>query len=635
MRFDQASGDGPAGLSPARKLRTLLLSMPFGAVDRPALGISLLKAQLEARGFDCDISYPFEHLIARIGVEDYKWLTDEVPYTCFAGDWCFTLPLYGRRPDADWAYVDEILRGEWHMSAQDIRRIVAVREATPAFLEDCLAAYDWASYDVVGLTSTFVQNLSSLALAQRLKAAHPHLKIVFGGANWEDDMGAALFECFPFVDHVCRGEADKSFPDLIAALSDGKTAPAIAGVLSRGAHGLPAVPVTELDNLPYPDFSDYFEMHQNTAPDQTPVLMMETSRGCWWGAKHHCTFCGLNGQGMGFRAKSPDRALAELRHLTESYDVPLVSMVDNIIDMQYFGSFLSELAREPSPPALFYETKSNLSRSQVKGLALANVQTIQPGIENLSDRVLKLMRKGTTALRNIQLLKWCRELGVSAEWNILYGFPGETDDDYAQTLAWLPDLVHLQPPSGGGPVRIDRFSPYYQTPDAFGLKNLRAMRVFAHLYPFEDEMQQRISCYFEVDYEASQASPELVHELMTGITQWRETKRGSLSVHDTGQSLKIYDTRAGRSPRKLTLSGKERLIYLACDRVASASLVCETLARHGVGAFKRADVEAYLRTLVDSGLMIEKDGSYLALGIYDKFPVGWDEAVSHEEIAAE
>lgn len=635
MRSDSASGGGSEEPPPGQTLRTLLLSMPFGALDRPALGISLLKAQLNARGFACDVAYPFEHLVNRIGVKDYKWLTDDVPYTCFAGDWCFTLPLYGRRPDADWSYVQETLREEWAMSAQDIRRIIDVREATPAFLEDCLAAYDWDRYSVVGLTSTFVQNLSSLALAQRLKAAHPHLKIVFGGANWEDDMGVALFECFPFVDYVCQGEADESFPALISALSQDQATPAIPGVLSRGASALPAVPVTAIDALPYPDFDDYFEMHQRTAPFETPILLMESSRGCWWGAKQHCTFCGLNGQGMGFRAKTPDRALAELRHMIRRHDVPMVSMVDNIIDMKYFETFLADLSSELSAPALFYETKANLSRSQVQRLAQANVQTIQPGIESLSDRVLKLMRKGTTALRNIQLLKWCRELGVSAEWNILYGFPGETDADYAQTLEWLPKLVHLQPPSGGGPVRVDRFSPYFQTPEAFGLKNLRPMRVFSHLYPFDAAMQARISCYFEVDYVTSQASPELVSELMATITHWREASTGALSVRDTGESLVILDTRIGWPSRKIVLRGKERLIYLACDQIATAARVSQTLARHGLGVYRQADVEAYLGRLVDAGLIIEKDGRYLALGVYNRFPVDWDALVQDEEVAAE
>ena len=164
-----------------------------------------------------------------------------MPYTSFAGDWCFTLPLYGRRPDDDWAYVTQVLRDTWQLGRRDIARVVRAREATPAFLDDCLAAYDWGAYDVVGFTSTFVQNLASLALAQRLKARHPHLRIVFGGANWEADMGAALFETFPFVDHVCQGEADESFPALVRALGRGAGGAAHPGrPVARGRRPRPA-----------------------------------------------------------------------------------------------------------------------------------------------------------------------------------------------------------------------------------------------------------------------------------------------------------------------------------------------------------------------------------------------------------
>ena len=38
-------------------MRTLLVSMPFGPLDRPALGISLLKPIVAAAGMRCDIAY--------------------------------------------------------------------------------------------------------------------------------------------------------------------------------------------------------------------------------------------------------------------------------------------------------------------------------------------------------------------------------------------------------------------------------------------------------------------------------------------------------------------------------------------------------------------------------------------------
>src|SRR3977135_2135675 len=52
-----------------------------------------------------------------------------------------------------------------------------------------------------------------------------------------------------------------------------------------------------------------------------PRLVLESSRGCWWGEKHHCTFCGLNGSFMEFRSKSPDQFVDELLAMTERYHV--------------------------------------------------------------------------------------------------------------------------------------------------------------------------------------------------------------------------------------------------------------------------------------------------------------------------
>jgi hypothetical protein len=59
----------------------------MGALGRPALGLSLLQAELTAAGVACDVRYltfPFAELI---GLEAYDWLSYEVPYTAFAGDW--------------------------------------------------------------------------------------------------------------------------------------------------------------------------------------------------------------------------------------------------------------------------------------------------------------------------------------------------------------------------------------------------------------------------------------------------------------------------------------------------------------------------------------------------------------------
>jgi radical SAM superfamily enzyme YgiQ (UPF0313 family) len=140
---------------------------------------------------------------------------------------------------------------------------------------------------------------------------------------------------------------------------------------------------------------------------------------------------------MTYRSKSAPRALAELTHLATSYPGADIQVVDNILDLKYFKTLLPELAERKLNVSLFYETKSNLKKEQVRLLRDAGVKHIQPGIESFSDRVLKIMKKGVSGLQNIQLLKWCKEIGVEPLWNFLLGFPGESPDDYRQ----MPDLA--------------------------------------------------------------------------------------------------------------------------------------------------------------------------------------------------
>ena len=121
----------------------------------------------------------------------------------------------------------------------------------------------------------------------------------------------------------------------------------------------------------------------------------------------------LNGKTMQYRAKSPGRALAEIETLTRTYGVKRVECVDNILDMRYFESFLPALIRKDLGLDMYYETKANLRHDQLQLMRDAGVRRIVPGIESFSNQVLRLIRKGSTGLQNIQLLKWCAEVGIT------------------------------------------------------------------------------------------------------------------------------------------------------------------------------------------------------------------------------
>ncbi|GIT64482.1 MAG: hypothetical protein Ct9H300mP23_01090 [Nitrospinota bacterium] len=73
-------------------------------------------------------------------------------------------------------------------------------------------AGNWENFDVVGFSSPFNQNIASLTLAKMIKEKFPHLKIFFGGSNFESEMGLEYFRVSPLgFDYVVPGEAEEFY----------------------------------------------------------------------------------------------------------------------------------------------------------------------------------------------------------------------------------------------------------------------------------------------------------------------------------------------------------------------------------------------------------------------------------------
>ena len=85
----------------------------------------------------------------------------------------------------------------------------------------------------MGFTSLFEQNLASIALAWRLKWHFPQLRVVFGGPNVEAIMGETLHRRLPFIDFICSGEADETFPELIKRLGYDHPVHDLPGIVFR------------------------------------------------------------------------------------------------------------------------------------------------------------------------------------------------------------------------------------------------------------------------------------------------------------------------------------------------------------------------------------------------------------------
>ncbi|MFD9332946.1 RiPP maturation radical SAM C-methyltransferase [Streptomyces sp. NPDC060028] len=641
-----------------------LVYVPFGALERPSLALGLLKAGLTQRSIDCEVRYTTFDFAERVGLELYSklaWVREEM-----LGEWVFAHVAFPHfKPERE-DYLDRVLDSFYAVEDEKGREfgrsyLLFARHEAEAFIEQQSAAVLSGSPRIVAVSSTFNQNCAMLALTRRIKALAPHVTTVVGGANCEGTMGVAMARHFPWLDYVVSGEGETVFPQLCERLLSEAGEPptrdlpygvlasrAVRSALPMVGSAAPATPPRSmeqsLEDCPIPDFDDYFDSLAAYRDRDciTPGLVVETARGCWWGAVHHCTFCGLNGGAMTFRAKTAERVQFELRTLSSRYGLKRFLVADNILDQAYYRDLLPALADLPDEDRyeLYLEIKANVNYSQLEALHAAGARWLVAGIESLHDDVLRLMDKGTWGWLNLQVLKWSRGLGIHISWNMLCGLPGERDEWFREMAELLPLVSHLEPPNDVRAIRFDRFSPYQARPQDFGL-SLSPSWPYSYLYPFDQSALQDLVYFFETagqdpvhlnpfrhgldvkDNLPSLGGPgrdALQDEVRRWVRLFRSPDPAVLRMTEEADRTTILDTRPVAPSREVVLAGLAHRVHRACDRAATVQRVHGELITDGGSPVRVEEVQRQLDALVEARLLVRLGQRYLALAVRGEMP---------------
>ncbi|WBB80752.1 RiPP maturation radical SAM C-methyltransferase [Micromonospora sp. WMMD882] len=600
-----------------------LVAMPWQSLESPSLPLGLLRAAVTRAGLPTPRTYHAnlrwaEFLLARtdeeLGPREYTKVAEEGLFDGL-GDWVFTGVLH-----ADAEFAVDTLRDYARERDLDLTAVRRMRGHAADFVELVVDEVLATGPEVVGFSTTFMQNVPSLAVARRIRERAPDVRIVFGGGNCDGPMGAALHRNYPWVDLVVRGEGEVAFPALLAALATGgspEALRAVPGLCWRDADGTlrqnPQPAPLPMTKVPTPDFDDWFARMEVSPvhPHVEPKLVLETARGCWWGEKHHCTFCGLNGTLMAFRAKDPDTVLTELGELTGRHRVLDVIVVDNIIDNGFFATVLPRIAELEWDLRLHYEVKSNLKPQEIAAFRAARVNHVQPGIESLVSPVLKIMDKGVAGARNVRTLRDCESAGLTVTWNWLYGFPGERLADYLPVLRQIPALMHLQPPSGTSRILLERFSPYFENP-ALGFPRRRTAQSYRHVYDLaEEELHDMVYLF---DSPPAGISEDEAQPLRDLLDAWADGYPDSSLVRvDEPDAIVVQDRRAGWAAVDHRLDDPlSRAVYQATEPGRSLPAVRREVAAAGLTA-DETRLRGVLDDLLTRGLVFVENGQWLAL----------------------
>jgi len=595
--------------------------MPWAPPVFPGLGPALLRSVLNRDGVPCDIYYA--NLVFSRMIEGDSFF--EQHFGKFAiSELAFTPYYFNSSPDEAaaglWSHARGSARDGSLHKAERYRWLVS---RAGACLEEVYASIPWGEYDIVGFSVMMQQTVPSLALARRIKREYPDIRILFGGPNCSWPMGEEILKCFPEVDFVVEGEADGVITPLIRDMRSARPV-SVPGVYYRDGQGqvcrtAQGRPFGEVDTLPIPDYQPFFEQLERLGVDHVhPYLQLELSRGCWWGQKHHCSFCSLEDNLMQFRAKSEDRALAELLALAARHRYTEFFPTDSIINHRFYATLLPRIAelreREGYDFTFFFEIKSNIRREHATALRAAGVNAVQPGIESFNDHILALMDKGSTGIRQMQCLKMLAEHGIVANWNMIYRNPNELPEDYRELLSIIPFVRHLPPlhEEGLTPMLLMRFSPYFERPIDHGIRNVRPAHFYSQVFPDPSIDLGRLAFYFDYDHD-DHKDQELAGyhlQLRAAIERWRRCYRENSLTQLRGPGfVTVLDSRVPEDAdvppdeemptKSIRIDGGRAEIFAFCDEIRGETEILRAFE----GRIPPGEITGFLDEMVAARLM--------------------------------
>jgi radical SAM superfamily enzyme YgiQ (UPF0313 family) len=430
-------------------MKIALVQCPVWGTREPPLALAQLSACLKSAGHEVR-SYDINHMLYRTRNEQ------------FANLWAWEQSLFWYDADSVTHFFDTIA-GILEGYADSIV------SGEPVMVGFSLAA------------STYP---ASVAFARILKRKNPGLLVVFGGQLFHDSRAVErAFREAP-VDYVVVGEGDVTVPEIATVLENHGDISHCAGVYF-GRYGEPqfAGPrqkLPNLDGLPYMDFSD-LRIEDYDDVEHLPIM---SSRGCVWSCRF-CSSCAFWGK---YREMNAERMHQEITFHKLTH--PLVGHIDfqdlafnaNIqrvrefcdlmIKYPPFGSRVVWLANAIVNPHMTRDDLSLMKEAGCKKLIF--------GIESGSQRVLDLMGKRYRIGDAKRIIRDTAEAGIAVTTNFMFGFPGETENDFQLTLDFVTDVgryIERVYPSRTY-CALEEFSRLGDHPEEFGVRT----PVSHHLY---------------------------------------------------------------------------------------------------------------------------------------------------------
>lgn len=205
----------------------------------------------------------------------------------------------------------------------------------------------------------------------------------------------------------------------------------------------------QIDELPYPnrskiDLQKYFDTWKN-AHGQS-VISMSTMRGC----PYDCKWCSRAVYGQSYRRRSPKKVVEEMKWLKTNYNFDMIWFVDDVftINFPWLREFSEEV--ENAGVKIPYEIITRADRMNAEIISLlkkSGCYRVWIGAESGSQKIIDAMSRRVKVEQVRSMIQLSQKQGLQAGTFIMLGYPGETQEDIAETIHHLkfsdPDLYTL------------------------------------------------------------------------------------------------------------------------------------------------------------------------------------------------
>lgn len=301
---------------------------------------------------------------------------------------------------------------------------------------DIEAAVAEMDAEVFGLTATTPQYPWACKVVEALRRKHPEALYVVGGAHPSSVKEQCLSDGF---DTVVVGEGEAAWIKICRERTRGV-------VHEAYVKDIDSVPFPARDMVPIRDYGYSIEGGLAT------TLM--TSRGC----PFKCAFCSKDVWDRGVRLHGVDRVVGEVKECMDRYGFRHFLFLDDSLALG--KKRLKALCDEFEPLGIAwraYARADTTTKEMLEDMKRGGCVEVGVGVESGSQKILDVVCKGTTVEQNSQLIRWCKEVGITSNAFVMIGLPGESRETVMETRRWMEQN---RPDKFGYNI----FAPYVGTP---------------------------------------------------------------------------------------------------------------------------------------------------------------------------